>query len=200
MLKYAFLSAFQTTIRKTAFNNQTSSDHWNTRLVRYSSGYCNYLQHPNNGTLIWHGLNTEYSLTRHTFHLNTRLVWYLNPHSYLSVILKIVIFISRSSQVGNYISKHRSRVKWGKVRACMLKTFTRMKKRWGFLIYQFALPALQVNPHQSQFAFLQTHCFMSLFQMGREVRLTSAVTIWIPNTWNPNIGLFRIFLSGFQMV
>ena len=33
---------------------------------------------------------------------------------------------------------------WKKVKACMLKTFNRMKKRWGFLIYQFVLPALQV--------------------------------------------------------
>ena len=31
-----------------------------------------------------------------------------------------------------------------KVKACMLKTFNRMKKRIGFLIYQFVLPALQV--------------------------------------------------------
>ena len=31
-----------------------------------------------------------------------------------------------------------------KVSACMLKTFNRMKKRIGFLIYQFVLPALQV--------------------------------------------------------
>lgn len=29
--------------------------------------------------------------------------------------------------------------------ACMGKTFNRMKKRWGFLIYQFLLPALQVS-------------------------------------------------------
>ena len=34
---------------------------------------------------------------------------------------------------------------WKKVRACMLKTFNRMKKRIGFLIYQFVLPALQVS-------------------------------------------------------
>lgn len=34
---------------------------------------------------------------------------------------------------------------WTKVRACMLKTFNRMKKRVGFLIYQFVLPALQVS-------------------------------------------------------
>jgi len=31
-----------------------------------------------------------------------------------------------------------------KVSACVLKTFNRMKKRIGFLIYQFILPALQV--------------------------------------------------------
>jgi len=31
------------------------------------------------------------------------------------------------------------------VSACMLKTFNRMSKRWGFLIYQFLLPALQVS-------------------------------------------------------
>ena len=31
------------------------------------------------------------------------------------------------------------------VSACMSKTFNRMKKRWGFLIYQFILPALQVS-------------------------------------------------------
>lgn len=37
-----------------------------------------------------------------------------------------------------------------KVNACMLKTFNRMKKRIGFLIYQFVLPAIQVSsgsPH-----------------------------------------------------
>ena len=32
-----------------------------------------------------------------------------------------------------------------KVNACMLKTFNRMKKRIGFLIYQFVLPAIQVS-------------------------------------------------------
>lgn len=32
-----------------------------------------------------------------------------------------------------------------KVKACMLKTFNRMKRRIGFLIYQFVLPALQVS-------------------------------------------------------
>jgi len=31
------------------------------------------------------------------------------------------------------------------VSACMSKTFNRMKKRWGFLIYTFILPALQVS-------------------------------------------------------
>ena len=30
-----------------------------------------------------------------------------------------------------------------KLAACMLKTFNRMKKRVGFLLYQFVLPALQ---------------------------------------------------------
>ncbi len=33
-----------------------------------------------------------------------------------------------------------------KMAACMLKTFNRMKKRIGFLLYQFVLPALQVRP------------------------------------------------------
>ena len=32
----------------------------------------------------------------------------------------------------------------GRVNACMIKTFNRMKKRIGFLIYQFVLPAIQV--------------------------------------------------------
>ena len=32
-----------------------------------------------------------------------------------------------------------------KLAACMLKTFNRMKKRVGFLLYQFVLPALQVS-------------------------------------------------------
>ena len=160
----------------------------------------NYLQHPKKE--FWISSWLEYWIfpneTHFPFEYQTSPVFespLLSVHNFNDCY-----FCSRSSQVGNYISKHRSRVKWGKVRACMLKTFTRMKKRWGFLIYQFALPALQVNPHESQFSYLQPHCVMSLFQMGREVRLTSAVTIWIPNTWNPNIGLFRIFLSGFQMV
>ena len=33
----------------------------------------------------------------------------------------------------------------GRVNACMIKTFNRMKKRIGFLIYQFVLPAIQVT-------------------------------------------------------
>ena len=33
---------------------------------------------------------------------------------------------------------------WQKVQACTLKTFNRMKRRIGFLIYQFVLPAIQV--------------------------------------------------------
>ena len=33
----------------------------------------------------------------------------------------------------------------GRVNACMIKTFNRMKKRIGFLIYQFVLPAIQVG-------------------------------------------------------
>lgn len=33
----------------------------------------------------------------------------------------------------------------GRVNACMIKTFNRMKKRIGFLIYQFVLPAIQVR-------------------------------------------------------
>ena len=32
-----------------------------------------------------------------------------------------------------------------KVQACTLKTFNRMKRRIGFLIYQFVLPAIQVS-------------------------------------------------------
>ena len=38
--------------------------------------------------------------------------------------------------------KHSS---WKRIRAGMLKTFNRMKRRVGFLIYQFVLPALQVS-------------------------------------------------------
>ena len=34
---------------------------------------------------------------------------------------------------------------WQKVQACTLKTFNRMKRRIGFLIYQFVLPAIQVR-------------------------------------------------------
>lgn len=34
-----------------------------------------------------------------------------------------------------------------KVQACTLKTFNRMKRRIGFLIYQFVLPAIQVFPN-----------------------------------------------------
>ena len=37
-----------------------------------------------------------------------------------------------------------------KVRACMLKTFNRMRRRVGFLIYQFVMPALQVHTYQVQ--------------------------------------------------
>ena len=32
-----------------------------------------------------------------------------------------------------------------KIKACMLKTFNRMKRRVGFLIYQFVMPAIQVS-------------------------------------------------------
>jgi len=39
-------------------------------------------------------------------------------------------------------------VKARRMRACMMKTFNRMRKRWGFLLYQFALPALQVQNFQ----------------------------------------------------
>ncbi|XP_023345381.1 ABC transporter G family member 20 [Eurytemora carolleeae] len=40
---------------------------------------------------------------------------------------------------------NRSRFSPRVVQACMFKTFNRMSKRWGFLIYQFVLPALQVS-------------------------------------------------------
>ncbi len=49
-------------------------------------------------------------------------------------------------KLSDYFRKQKDdRMKWPKVTACMLKTFNRMKKRIGFLIYQFALPALQVS-------------------------------------------------------
>ena len=64
---------------------------------------------------------------------------------------------------------------WQKVQACTLKTFNRMKRRIGFLIYQFVLPAIQVilmqtvagshlftfvkNRYQIEFNALQFHIF-----------------------------------------
>ena len=46
-----------------------------------------------------------------------------------------------------------------KVKACMLKTFNRMKKRIGFLIYQFVLPALQVI---LIFKSILEYCFLNV--------------------------------------
>jgi len=50
----------------------------------------------------------------------------------------------KQSSLTNYENSGNN-LGWKKVKACMLKTFNRMKKRWGFLIYQFVLPALQVS-------------------------------------------------------
>jgi hypothetical protein len=47
--------------------------------------------------------------------------------------------------LSTYVTKTRQEFSCRNVNACMLKTFNRMKKRWGFLIYQFVLPALQVG-------------------------------------------------------
>ena len=68
-----------------------------------------------------------------------------------SCVLLYVLF--RKKKIGSshahflprYLSKKVSGDTGQKVTACMLKTFNRMKKRIGFLIYQFVLPALQVR-------------------------------------------------------
>ncbi len=52
-----------------------------------------------------------------------------------------------------YLSKKVSGDTGQKVTACMLKTFNRMKKRIGFLIYQFVLPALQVRRRENSTEF-----------------------------------------------
>ena len=46
--------------------------------------------------------------------------------------------------VSDYVISSKDNFSMRNVNACMLKTFNRMKKRWGFIIYQFLLPALQV--------------------------------------------------------
>ena len=50
---------------------------------------------------------------------------------------------SRDPDDERYLSPSRATAQ--RVNACMLKTFNRMKKRIGFLLYQFVLPALQVS-------------------------------------------------------
>lgn len=50
-----------------------------------------------------------------------------------------------SKKLTKFVQKKRQNLSRQKVTACMLKTFNRMKKRWGFLVYQFVLPALQVQ-------------------------------------------------------
>lgn len=52
---------------------------------------------------------------------------------------------SVSSTVSKYIDQKKSNLTSQRVTACMIKTFNRMKKRVGLLVYQFILPALQVS-------------------------------------------------------
>eukprot|EP00095_Tigriopus_kingsejongensis_P003146 maker-scaffold662_size116868-snap-gene-0.17 protein:Tk03146 transcript:maker-scaffold662_size116868-snap-gene-0.17-mRNA-1 annotation:"abc transporter" len=52
---------------------------------------------------------------------------------------------SFSNTVTKFIGKRPSNMASKRIAACMVKTMNRMKKRIGFLLYQFVLPALQVS-------------------------------------------------------